>query len=152
MAIGHGDDDPHPLASEIREQSELIHDYKPDDEYESGYRHGEWDEEITDPDILKEIEYLESLPVLYQTDEYPQSGRVRLYRDPNDGYYAEWVGERRHMWYAISDRYTQALDDELMSIYNEILDALDDAPGPQRVIDAAKQEIVERLRKCGLRK
>jgi hypothetical protein len=137
------DYNPHPLASEISERSELIHDYKPDEEYDSGYRHGEWDEEITDPDVLREIEYLESLPMLHQTDEYPQSGRVRLYRDPNyNKYYTEWVGERRHMWYAIPDRYTEALDDELMSIYNEILDSLDESP--------AKQAIVEKLRRCGL--
>jgi len=142
-----GDCDPHPLASEIRERSELIHDYKPDEEYESGYRHGEWEEEIDDPDILREIEYLESLPMLYQTDEYPQSGRVRLYRDPNyNKYYAEWVGERRHLWYDIPSRYTEDLDKELISIYNEILERLDESLKSQ----PAKQAIVEKLRRCGL--
>jgi hypothetical protein len=142
-----GDYDPHPLASEIRECSELIHDYKPDDEYESGYRHGEWEEEIDDPDILREIEYLESLPMLYQTDEYPQNGRVRLYRDPNcNKYYTEWVGEGRHLWYDVPSRYTDALDDELMSIYNAILDRLDESHASQ----LAKQSIIEKLRRCGL--
>jgi len=139
------DCDSHPLASEIRDRSELIHDYKPDEEYESGYRHGEWNEEITDPDILEEIEYLESLPMVYQTDEYPQSGRVRLYRDPNDGYYAEWVGERRHMWHDIPSRYTEALDKELISIYNEILGRLDESLKSQ----PAKQSIIQDLRRCG---
>jgi len=142
-----GDDDPHPLASEIRERSELIHDYKPDDEYESGYRHGEWQEEIDDPDIIRDIEYLESLPLLHATDEHPQSGRVRLYRDPNyNKYYAEWVGERRHLWYDVPSGYTEALDKELMAIYNEILDSLDESLKSQ----PAKQAIIEKLRRCGL--
>jgi hypothetical protein len=142
-----GDCDPHPLASEIRESSELIHDYKHDDEYESGYRHGEWDEEIDDPDIIREIEYLESLPLLYETDEYPQSGRVSLYRDPDHNkYYTEWFGERRHLWYDVPSRYTEALDKELISIYNEILERLDESLKSQ----PAKQAIVEKLRRCGL--
>ena len=141
------DSDPHPLALEIRERSELIHDYKHDDEYESGYRHGEWDEEIDDPDIIREIEYLESLPVLYGTDEYPQSGRVSLYRDPDHNkYYIEWFGERRHLWYDVPSRYTEALDKELISIYNEILERLGESLKSQ----PARQAIVEKLRSCGL--
>jgi hypothetical protein len=140
------DGDPHTLALEIRERSEFIHDYMPDSYSSSGYRHGAWDKEIADPVIIEEIKYLESLPLVHQTDEYPQSGRVRLYRDPNDGYYAEWVGERRHMWYAIPDRYTEALDKELMAIYNEILERLDESLQSQ----AAKQSIAEKLRRCGL--
>jgi len=148
LAMGGMEDcDPHPLALEICESSELIHDYKHDDKYESGYRHGEWDEEIDDPDIIREIEYLESLPLLYETDEYPQSGRVSLYRDPDHNkYYTEWFGERRHLWYDVPSRYTEALDKELISIYNEILERLDESLKSQ----PAKQAIVEKLRRCGL--
>ena len=141
------DCDSHPLALEIREGSELVHDYMPDEEYESGYRHGAWDKEITEPVIIEEIKYLESLPMLYQTDEHPQSGRVRLYRDPNhDEYYAEWVGGRRHMWYEVPSCYTDALDKLILSVYNNILDSLDESLKSQ----PAKQAIVEKLRRCGL--
>ena len=96
-------DDPHPICRTVREWSELVLDYIPDD---TGYRHGEYGETISDPYVLDLIARLETLPALYRTNR-----GVSLHKDPDTGlYYALLLAGRRRLWYEIPDRLTSDID------------------------------------------